>query len=95
MSEESDKTNKFYCANCANCKIFVGTVSDGKKIQKVRCAAGHWKKASGGEKFYNYANVLKRTQTECTDYDAIGDSRPFIRKLKKTIPSKENTYISD
>ena len=95
MSEESDEIRKFYCANCMNCKVLKGEASDGQKIQKVRCAAGHWKKKLGGEKYYNFASVLRRTQSGCPDYEATGEPKPLIKRLKKTMPTKDETYISD
>ena len=92
MSERSGKTGKIYCANCLNCKIVHASTDDGMPIKKVRCAAGHWKKKLGEEKLYKYASVDRRTKEYCPDYDEMGDSRAFMKELKKILPSKSDVY---
>lgn len=91
-SQHSGKTSKIYCANCKNCKIINMATDDGQSVRRVRCAAGHWRKKLGEEKIYKYFTVTRRTMTECPDYEEMGDPRTFMKELKKTLPSKDESY---
>ena len=95
MSEESGKTDKIFCANCIHCKLVRASTDDGQVTHKVRCDAGHWKKKLGEEKLYKYATVMRRAMINCPDYDEMGEPRAFMKELKKTLPSKDETYTVD
>ena len=85
---------KIYCANCMNCKLIrMGEGEDGKYVLRVRCAAGKWKKKLGEEKFYKYFTVARRSMVECDSYQPMGDSRTYIRELRKTLPIKDEVYL--
>ena len=93
MPEEKEK--RMYCANCKNCKVIRELASDGSPLQKVRCAAGHWTKPLGGEKLYPLATVPRRTVHNCLDYDEMGETKQYMKELKKNLPSKNNDIYVD
>ncbi len=95
MSEKSGKVGKIYCANCINCKIVKAYTDDGAAVKKVRCAAGHWKKRKGAEKLYQYDTVTRRTIDTCLDYGEMGDTRAFIKELKRNLPSSKSPAGDD
>lgn len=92
--EQDFPTNKIYCANCIHCKL-IPEVQEGKTryVLRIRCAAGKWKKKLGEEKIYKYCTIGRRYQDFCDSYDEMGDSRAFIRDLKKDLPNKDELYI--
>jgi len=89
------KARKIYCANCAHCKLVRSPQGDGNHYTlRVRCDAGKWIKKLGGEKYYKYFTVARRSIDECDLYEPMGDEREFIRELKKTLPIKDEVYSS-
>ncbi|CAD7845632.1 hypothetical protein S1OALGB6SA_1248 [Olavius algarvensis spirochete endosymbiont] len=87
---------KIYCANCINCKLFRTFTEEGKYVLRVRCAAGHWRKKLGGEKLYKYFTVARRALDECSSYSEMGESRPFMKDLRRNLPVKDETFdVSD
>lgn len=90
---EPAKREKIYCANCIHCKLVRTPSEDGDRYYlRVRCAAGKWRKKLGGEKFYKYFTVARRSIDECDAYEPMGDAREFIRELKKSLPIKDEPY---
>lgn len=95
MDDERDfRTNKIYCANCINCKL-VPEIQEGQTryVLRIRCAAGKWKKKLGEEKIYKYCTIGRRYQDFCDAYGEMGDTRAFIRDLKKNLPNKDELYV--
>ena len=92
-----EKIGKRYCANCKHCKVVRKANSDGSYKRLVRCAAGHWKKKLGGEKLYAYDSVDRRDHANiCPDYDEMGETKVYMKELKKKLRSKDNdVYIVD
>jgi hypothetical protein len=92
--EEEFHSGKIYCANCIHCKL-IPSRSDGENgyVLRIRCAAGKWKKKLGEEKLYKYCTITRRYLDECDSYEEMGDTREFIRDLKKTLPGKDGAYI--
>ena len=89
------KTRKIYCANCEHCKLVRSPQGDGHHYTlRVRCDAGMWMKKLGGEKYYKYFTVARRSIDECDSYIPMGDEKEFIRELKKTLPIKDEVYSS-
>lgn len=89
-----NSTGKIYCANCKHCKLVPSSPDEnGRYFLRVRCAAGKWKKKLGEEKVYKYCTVARRSLDECDAYEEMGDTREFIRDLKKTLPVKDELYI--
>jgi hypothetical protein len=95
VNNTKKKTKKIYCANCAHCKLVRSQQGDGNHYTlRVRCEAGKWTKKLGGEKFYKYFTVARRSIEECDMYEPMGDEKDFIRELKKTLPIKDEVYSS-
>jgi hypothetical protein len=95
MNDEQEfSSNKIYCANCINCKL-IPEIQEGKTryVLRIRCAAGKWKKKLGEEKIYKYCTINRRYQDACDSYDDMGDTRAFIRDLKKDLPNKDELYV--
>ncbi len=92
--EQEFQTNKIYCANCSHCKL-IPEVQAGKTryVLRIRCAAGKWKKKLGEEKIYKYCTINRRYQDFCDSYDEMGDTRTFLRELKKDLPNKDELYV--
>ena len=89
----SAQTEKIYCANCINCKLVRTPSGNANQYYlRVRCAAGKWKKKLGGEKFYKYFTVARRSLDDCDAYEPMGDAREFIRDLRKSLPIKDELY---
>lgn len=88
-------SNKIYCANCVNCKLLRTPTGSSQYQLRVRCAAGMWKKKLGEEKFYKYFTVARRSQDECEAYEPMGDTKQFIKELKKTLPIKDELYAEN
>jgi len=87
-----DSANKIYCANCIHCKLVRTFTEDDKYVLRVRCDAGKWKKKLGEEKFYKYFTVARRALDECDTYTPMGESKPFMKELRKTLPIKDEVY---
>ncbi|MFP4363225.1 MAG: hypothetical protein ACLFR1_05100 [Spirochaetia bacterium] len=86
-------TEKIYCANCKHCKLVRHPVGNGNQYQlRVRCTAGKWRKKLGEEKIYKYFTVARRSLKECDTYVPMGDTKDFIKELKKTLPIKDEIY---
>jgi hypothetical protein len=86
-------SGKIYCANCIHCKLVrIPTVSSGQYQLRVRCTAGKWKKKLGDEKLYKYFTVARRSLDECDSYEPMGDSKEFLRELRRSLPIKDETY---
>jgi hypothetical protein len=99
-------SGKIYCANCIHCKLIPakpGSPSDcpgqtsspdsgNSYVLRIRCAAGKWKKKLGEEKFYKYCTITRRYQDACDAYDAMGDTREFIRELRKSLSVRDEIY---
>jgi hypothetical protein len=96
MDEGDDDTHsgKIYCANCIHCKLVPSRPEgDERYFLRVRCAAGKWKKKLGEEKVYKYCTVARRSIRSCDKYEEMGESKDFIRDLKKSLPVKDELYI--
>jgi hypothetical protein len=93
--DEDFQSGKIYCANCMHCKL-VPAKSDKEEqyLLRIRCSAGKWKKKLGEEKLYKYCTVTRRYLDDCDAYDAMGDTREFIRELRKTVSGKDEIYTS-
>ncbi|MDR1029899.1 MAG: hypothetical protein LBL76_03395 [Treponema sp.] len=91
--EEDFHSGKIYCANCIHCKLIPMQEGDDRYFLRVRCAAGKWRKKLGEEKMYKYCTITRRYLDECDSYEEMGDTRDFIRELKKTIPNKDEQYV--
>jgi hypothetical protein len=91
---EEFHSGKIYCANCIHCKL-IPAKSDGEDqyVLRIRCAAGKWKKKLGQEKMYKYCTITRRYLDSCDAYEEMGDTREFIRELKKTLPNKDEPYV--
>ncbi|MDR1210878.1 MAG: hypothetical protein LBK40_01465 [Spirochaetaceae bacterium] len=84
---------KVYCANCIHCKLVPSIQNDeGFYVLRIRCDAGKWKKKLGEEKIYKYCTIARRYLDACDSYDDMGDTRTFMRDLKKTLPGKDLYY---
>jgi len=99
LQSKSGNTNeltageKIYCANCIHCKLVRIPVGNGQQyFLRVRCAAGKWKKKLGEEKYYKYFTVARRSISGCDRYVPMGDTKDFLRELKKTLPIKDEVY---
>ncbi len=88
--------DKIYCANCKHCKLIRSQTSgNSDEYQlRVRCDAGKWKKKLGEEKFYKYFTVARRSIPDCAFYDPMGDTKTFLKELRKTLPIKDEVYIA-
>ena len=92
ISAEIDEC-KIYCANCVHCKLKAEVLGSGGRYQlRVRCDAGKWKKKLGEEKFYKYFTVARRSLAACDAYEPMGDTKEFLRDLKKNLPIKDEVY---
>ena len=86
--------DKIYCANCIHCKLIRSSTGNNDQYQlRVRCDAGKWKKKLGEEKFYKYFTVARRSTEDCDLYEPMGDTKAFLKELKKTLPIKDEVYI--
>jgi hypothetical protein len=89
-------TGKVYCANCGNCKLIPARMDDEDPYMlRVRCAAGKWKKKLGEEKFYKYCTITRRYLDFCDKYEEMGDSKEFIRDLRKSLHVKNEPYLKN
>ncbi|MDC7222144.1 MAG: hypothetical protein PQJ60_00315 [Spirochaetales bacterium] len=94
-NEHTQEGGKIYCANCVHCKLVRTPTGSNQYQLRVRCAAGMWKKKLGEEKFYKYFTVARRSQDSCEAYEPMGDSKQFIKDLKKTLPIKDELYAEN
>lgn len=86
----SAETGKIYCANCIHCKLVPAPSNSANQFYlRVRCDAGKWRKKLGDEKTYKYFTVARRSIPHCQSYEDMGDSREFIRDLKKSLPMRD------
>jgi hypothetical protein len=102
--DEEFHSGKIYCANCIHCKLIPskqespgdsgGQGSKERYVLRIRCAAGKWRKKLGEEKLYKYCTITRRYQDSCEAYDAMGDTREFIRELRKTLSGRDEVYGS-
>jgi hypothetical protein len=89
-STEESREGKLYCANCIHCKLVPSPANGVNQFYlRVRCDAGKWRKKLGDEKTYKYFTVARRSIPHCETYIDMGDSRDFIRDLKKSLPMKD------
>ncbi|HUV06918.1 MAG TPA: hypothetical protein VMX75_04255 [Spirochaetia bacterium] len=85
--------DKIYCANCIHCKLVRISATNGNQYHlRVRCDAGKWKKKLGDEKYYKYFTVARRSLDECDRYEPMGDTKDFLKELKKTLPIRDEVY---
>ena len=92
LSADFDE-RKIYCANCVHCKVKPEILDSGEKYQlRVRCIAGKWKKKLGEEKFYKYFTVARRSIDTCDAYEPMGETKEFLRDLKKSLPLRDEVY---
>jgi hypothetical protein len=90
---EEFHSGKIYCANCIHCKLIPSKPEgDNHYVLRIRCAAGKWKKKLGQEKMYKYCTITRRYLDNCDTYEEMGDTREFIRDLRKTLPNKDELY---
>ena len=88
----TERTRKIYCANCIHCKLVRAFTENEKYVLRVRCDAGKWRKKLGEEKFYKYFTVVRRALDHCDKYTPMGDSKTFMKELRKTLPIKDEVY---
>ena len=88
------RETKIHCANCIHCKLVPSSPDgDERYFLRVRCAAGKWRKRLGEEKVYKYCTVARRNLDFCDAYEDLGDSKDYIRELKRTLPVKDELYL--
>jgi hypothetical protein len=100
--DEEFHSGKIYCANCIHCKLIPAKPeghinsqeqdSEDSYVLRIRCAAGKWKKKHGEDKLYKYCTITRRYQDSCDTYEAMGDTREFIRELKKNLSGRDEVY---
>lgn len=91
--DEEYSSDKIYCANCSNCKIVRAHEGNGTQYYlRVKCAAGKWVKKLGGEKFYKYFTVARRSLPDCDGYNPMGEPKDYIKELKNNLPIKDELY---
>lgn len=94
FEDDDSCCGKIYCANCIHCKLVPSSPDgDDRYFLRVRCAAGKWRKKLGEEKVYKYCTVARRSLDGCDSYEEMGDTREFIRELKKSLPVKDEIYV--
>lgn len=85
--------SKIYCANCIHCKLVrISAAGASQYNLRVRCIAGKWKKKLGDEKLYKYFTVARRSLDDCDSYEPMGDSKEFLRELRRSLPIKDEDY---
>jgi hypothetical protein len=91
---EDFHSGKIYCANCIQCKLLPAKPEGEENyVLRIRCAAGKWKKKLGQEKMYKYCTITRRHLNSCDAYEEMGDTREFIRDLRKSLPSKDEPWF--
>jgi hypothetical protein len=92
--EEEFHSGKIYCANCIHCKLIPAMPEgDNRYFLRIRCAAGKWRKKLGEEKMYKYCTITRRYLDACDSYEEMGDTKEFLRELKKALPNKDEQYL--
>lgn len=83
--------NKYYCANCKHCVVFKFAFEDEPNYYylKCKCLKKHWRTSGGSERFYKYCNIPRKVVLDCADYDEMGDLKPFLSDLIKSLPKKD------
>ncbi|MCR5698064.1 MAG: hypothetical protein K6G52_00325 [Treponemataceae bacterium] len=90
---EACGTEKIYCANCIHCKLVTAEGENHDEFYlRVRCDAGKWKKKLGEEKIHKYFTVARRSIDYCDMYEDMGDAEDFIKELRMTLPTKDESY---
>ncbi len=92
LSYSEECTGKIYCANCSHCKLITSPAGQDQFYLRVRCDAGKWKKKMGEEKIHKYFTVSRRSIDSCDAYEPMGDEEEYMRELRKTLPSKDESY---
>ena len=93
MTDGLTSSDKIFCANCIHCKLVRSpSGTNDQYFLRVRCAAGKWKKKLGEEKVYKYFTVARRSLDLCDTYEPMGESREYIKDLKKNLPIKDEAY---
>jgi hypothetical protein len=97
LEEETDElsavSTRIFCANCIHCKLVPSPANGTNQYYlRVRCELGNWRKKLGEEKIYKYFTVARRSIPYCGGYEDMGDSREFIRDLRKSLPTKDEIY---
>ena len=93
MDKDASNGEKIYCANCIHCKLVRIPAGNGNQYYlRVKCDAGKWKKKLGEEKVYKYFTVARRTINHCDAYEPMGDTKTFLKELKKNLPIKDEIY---
>jgi hypothetical protein len=93
-AEQDYHPGKIYCANCIHCKLVPARFSgDERNVLRIRCAAGKRKTKLGGEKLYKYCTITRRYLDSCDAYEEMGDTRTYIRELRKSLPEKDELYV--
>jgi len=94
FDDDEECTGKIYCANCIHCKLVPSSPDgDERYFLRVRCAAGKWRKKLGEEKVYKYCTVARRSIDSCDAYVEMGDTKEYLRDLKKSLPVKDELYV--
>jgi hypothetical protein len=55
------------------------------------CGKRSWVK----KKFYKYFTVARRSLDVCDFYEPMGETKQFIKELKKTLPIKDELYVEN
>lgn len=92
LATEEIQESKIYCANCSHCKLVTSPAGTDQFYLRVRCAAGKWKKKMGEEKIHKYFTVSRRSIDYCDSYEPMGDVIEYMKELRKTLPSKDESY---
>ena len=79
MDNDTSNGEKIYCANCIHCKL-------------VRIPAGNGNQYYLRVKVYKYFTVARRTINHCDAYEPMGDTKTFLKELKKNLPIKDEIY---
>lgn len=85
-------SEKIYCANCIHCKLIRTSIGNNQYQLRVRCDAGKWRKKLGEEKYYKYFTVARRSQEDCDSYEPMGEAKPYLKDLKRSLPIKDEIY---
>lgn len=90
IDADGSPAGKIFCANCIHCKLVPSPANGANQYYlRVRCRMGRWRKKLGDEKTYKYFTVARRSIDYCPDYEDMGDSREFLRDLRKSLPMKD------
>lgn len=86
-------SDKIYCANCKNCKVFMKKFDDGF-VKRVKCSKNQWLDKDGFEKFYRHDTIDRRTTNVCKHYDSMGsiEKGGFLYNLKRNLSITDKLY---